>query len=135
MNFYGKEYEMTDEITCDCGCVFKKDNCEIGISYSNKFLCEIHKPKKDLAKLKNDKIKEIKNKTGEIIHSFYPDYTQRNIDALRLNTETGISYTEQDKITMWDKIDNLRLQGANFQNEVNSIENIEDFNNFTYQFK
>jgi hypothetical protein len=84
---------------------------------------------------KQKKINEIRQKTHDIIISMYPDYTQRNIDALRLNTEKNIKYTSLDRTTMWTRIDDVRTQGKEFQNQVNNFSNIEDLKNFTYEFR
>lgn len=127
INFYGKEYEMGNEIICDCGCIFKKDKCEIGISYSDKFLCEKHKPKIDLEKEKQIKINNIKNKTKEIILKKYSEKAQFNI-------LTGLIGTATEKTACKNFINSIIMQGKNFQNQVNAIAIIEDLNNFTYQF-
>lgn len=133
INFYGKEYAILTEIVCDCGCKFKKDNSIGLLSFSNIFLCENHKPKIDLEKklkdLKDLKIKEIKNKTGEIIRSKYPEYTQINI----LNGIDG--YTTTDKTNCKNFINSMITQGRAFQLEVETLTTIEELDDYTYEFE
>lgn len=90
---------------------------------------------KTLEELKELKIKEIKDKTAEIILSRYSVNTQNNIRELRLNAYTKKNYTQEDKNTMLDWIDNIRLQGINFQEEVLNLKTIENLNNYKYEFK
>jgi len=88
-----------------------------------------------LEELKELKIQEIKEKTAKVISSRYSINTQSNIKELRLNSITKKNYTQEDKNTMLDWIDYIRLQGIEFQEEVIAIDTIYDLNNYIYQFK
>ena len=90
---------------------------------------------KTLDELKELKIKEIKDKTAEVILSRYSTNTQSNIKELRINTTTKNKYTQDDKDEMLDWIDDIRLQGIIFQEEVIYLKTIKSLNNYKYEFK
>lgn len=119
INFYGKDYDKADEIVCDCGCIFKKDNCEIGISFSDKFLCEQHAPKIDIEKLKTDKINEIKDKTEKELRK--TDY------KILKYVEGQLNIVEFDKIKKDREL--LRSKYKEKEKKIMDVKNIEDLNN------
>lgn len=105
------------------------EDIQVYIEYTKKELV------KKLEELKLLKIKEIKDKTAEVILSKYSINTQNNIRELRLNATTKNKYTQEDKNTMLDWIDDIRLQGIEFQEEVNKIKTIDEYNVYSYEFK
>lgn len=105
------------------------EDIQVYVEYTEKEL------EKKLEELKLLKIKEIKDKTAEVILAKYSINTQNNIRELRLNTLTKKNYTQEDKNNMLDWIDNIRLQGVIFQEEVLNLKTIEDLNNYKYEFK
>ena len=105
------------------------EDIQVYIEYTKKELV------KKLEELKLLKIKEIKDKTAEVILSRYSTNTQSNIKELRINTTTKNKYTQNDKDEMLDWIDDIRLQGISFQEEVIYLKTIKSLNNYKYEFK
>jgi hypothetical protein len=105
------------------------EDIQVYIEYTEKEL------EKKLEELKLLKIKEIKDKTAEVILAKYSITTQNNIRELRINTATKNKYTQNDKDEMLDWIDKIRLQGIEFQENVNKINTIDEYNVYSYEFK
>lgn len=105
------------------------EDIQVYVEYTEKEL------EKKLEELKLLKIKEIKDKTAEVILAKYSINTQNNIRELRLNTATKNKYTQEEKNTMLDWIDDIRLQGIEFQEEVDKIKTIDEYNVYSYEFK
>jgi hypothetical protein len=94
----------------------------------NWIIKDIEKPVFDIEKEKENLIKQIKNKTGEVIRSRYPKYTQINI----LNGING--YTEQDQIECKKYINDIVMQGKEFQEQVNKLKTDKDFEEYSFEF-
>lgn len=98
--------------------------------------------KMTLEELKELKIKEIKDATGQYILSKYPLHTQTNIDNLALSyieiDENGninkVYYTEDDRNKKNIDIEEGRIKGLIFQAKVKDIQTIEELNNYQYNF-
>jgi hypothetical protein len=125
INFYGKEYEKLDDIICDCGCIFKKDTCDIGISYSDKFLCELHTPKIDIEDEKGNIKKQIKSECEKLIYAKYPEYKQRNI---------GIFGTDVERLEFKEYKENITAQFDNFVSQVDIITTEQEIKEYSFEF-
>jgi hypothetical protein len=119
INFYGKDYIMTDEIILDCGCKYKKDNCELGISYSNIFFCELHTYKIDLEDFKQQKINALKRNTFNELSK--TDYKILKHVEGKLSDEDY----ESEKINRQA----IRDKFNDMESKISSVKTLEELNN------
>lgn len=129
IKLYDKEYEMIDEIVCDCGCEFKKDNSIGLVSYSCIKLCELHMPKIDIEELKQQKIKEIENKVSEIIKNKFGSITRQ------FNIINELGYDPQSKKEYIIFANQTISQEKKFISQVLDTKNLEDLKKFNFEFK
>jgi len=110
--------------TLKCGCEYQVEgNVEIRIK-----TCEEHTLVQDLQGLKEQKINEIRQKTKITIQSIYSIEEQINC----LNLLNGRS--EIEKTDCIEYIENISLQGQQFQGEILALTEIEDIQNYTFEF-
>jgi hypothetical protein len=95
----------------------------------NWIIKDIENPVFDIEKEKENLIKQIKNKTGEVIRSKYPEYTQINI----LNGING--YGEDDRITCKEFIEDIIHQGREFQKQVEKLKTEKTIRKYSFEFK
>ncbi len=96
IKLFDKEYDekkIPKKIKLGCGCVYKKDSSKIGISFSDEFLCDKHKPQINTEEEKQKKIQELKANTSNEIYKVYPLWKQVNINSL-------LNATQQEKDDM-----------------------------------
>lgn len=95
----------------------------------NWIIKQIEKPIIDLELLKQNKIKEIKTKTSNIIKLEYGSIENQ------FNIFNGLGiYKTKDKSNYKTFTNNILKQEDRFKNQVNDIQTIEELNNFKYEF-